>query len=66
VSFRPAPDDRAAPAIVGGAALTTVMIAAGIWATLQGMALLWLLVGPWAFVGVLLVVWGWQRRPRGG
>jgi hypothetical protein len=65
VSYRPPPSDRWLPAILGGSALTLAMLAAGVWATLGGQALLWLFVGPWALVGLLLIVWGWQRRPRG-
>jgi hypothetical protein len=65
LAYRPAPDDRAGAAIVGGIALALVMLAAGVWATMTGTPLLWLFVGPWAFVGVLLIIWGWQRRPRG-
>ncbi len=50
--------------MVGGAALAVALVVAGIWSTAGGSPLLWVFFGPWAFVGALLVLWGWQRRPR--
>jgi hypothetical protein len=64
MGFAPPTSDRWWLAIAGGVALTLGLIIAGIWATVTGRPLLWLFLGPWAFVGLLLVVWGWQRRPR--
>jgi hypothetical protein len=60
----PASDPRWLPAMVGGIVLALAMIGAGSWSQLAGTPLLWLFAAPWAFVGVLLVIWGWQRRPR--
>ena len=62
--YRPPPSERWLPAMLGGTVLLVAMLAAGAWSTLGGTPLIWLFVGPWAFVGVLLVIWGWQRRPR--
>jgi hypothetical protein len=50
--------------MVGGLCLAGGMLVAASWATITGQPVLWLWLGPWAFVGLLLVVWGWQRRPR--
>jgi ABC-type Co2+ transport system permease subunit len=58
------PHPRWLAAILAGAAMAVALVVGGIWATLTGTPLLWLFLGPWAFVGLLLIVWGWQRRPR--
>jgi hypothetical protein len=58
------PDPRWLTAIAAGTAMTVVLIGVGIWAIGANLPLLWVFLGPWGFVGVLLVVWGWQRRPR--
>jgi len=58
------PHPRWSTAILGGIALTVAMVAAGLWALTADLPLLWLFIGPWVLVGLLLVLWGWQRRPR--
>lgn len=63
---RPEPDNRAAPAMIVGAAVTVLTIGAGIYYTGQGMVAIWVFAIPWAFVGLLLIVWGRQRLPSDG
>jgi hypothetical protein len=58
------PDPRWLSAMVAGAVMTVVLVGVGIWAIESDVPLLWLFVGPWGLVGVLLMIWGWQRRPR--
>jgi membrane-bound metal-dependent hydrolase YbcI (DUF457 family) len=65
MAFTPPTSDRWWLAMAVGVALAVGLIVAGIWATITGRPLLWLFLGPWAFVGLLLVIWGWQRRPQG-